>query len=118
MKPVRVRWQDYNLVAKSVETGVMLHEGKLFGLANQLLMLAVCLLILLSSVSGLVIWWKRRPQGKLGVPPLRHDLPLWKTAVVIIIALGVALPLVGMSLVVIGLLDWLVISRRKQVALA
>ncbi|MEK1941344.1 MAG: PepSY domain-containing protein [Pseudomonas sp.] len=113
-----VRWQDYNLVAKSVETGVMLHEGKLFGLANQLLMLAVCLLILLSSVSGLVIWWKRRPQGKLGVPPLRHDLPLWKTAVVIIIALGVALPLVGMSLVVIGLLDWLLISRRKQVAVA
>ena len=31
-------------------------------------------MILLSSVSGLVIWWKRRPQGGLGVPPLRHDL--------------------------------------------
>jgi uncharacterized iron-regulated membrane protein len=109
-----VRWQHYNLVAKGVETGVMLHEGKLFGLANQLLMLAVCLLILLSSVSGLVIWWKRRPQGQLGVPPLRHDLPLWKTAVVIIIALGVAFPLVGMSLVVIGVLDWLVVSRRAS----
>ncbi len=106
-----VRWQHYNLVAKSVEAGVMLHEGKLFGLANQLLMLAVCLLILLSSVSGLVIWWKRRPQGQLGVPPLRHDLPLWKTAVVIIVGLGVVFPLVGMSLVVIGVLDWLVISR-------
>ena len=107
-----VRWQHYNLVAKSVETGVMLHEGKLFGLANQLFMLLVCLLILLSSVSGLVIWWKRRPQGQLGVPPLRHDLPLWKTAVVIIIGLGIVFPLVGASLVVIGLLDWLVISRR------
>jgi uncharacterized iron-regulated membrane protein len=109
-----VRWKDYGLVARSVETGVMLHEGKLFGLANQLVMLGVCLLVLLSSVSGLVIWWKRRPQGQLGVPPLRHDLPLWKTAVVIIIVLGVAFPLVGMSLVVIGLLDWLVISRRAK----
>ena len=37
-----VRWADYGLVAKTVETGVMLHEGKLFGMPNQLLMLAVC----------------------------------------------------------------------------
>ena len=49
-----------------------LHEGKLFGLGNQLLMLAVCLAILLSSASGLWIWWKRKPAGRLGVPPLRH----------------------------------------------
>lgn len=42
-----VRWQDYNAVARSVQMGVVLHEGKLFGLGNQLLMLAVCLAILL-----------------------------------------------------------------------
>ncbi|WP_271409875.1 PepSY-associated TM helix domain-containing protein [Pseudomonas sp. Q1-7] len=106
-----IRWQDYGVVAKSVEMGVVLHEGKLFGLANQLLMLGVCLLILLSSVSGLVMWWKRRPQGRFGVPPLRHDLPLWKTAVVIMIGLGIAFPLVGLSLLAIWALDWLVLSR-------
>ncbi len=106
-----VRWQDYGAVAKSVEMGVVLHEGKFFGLANQLLMLAVCLLILLGSISGLLIWWMRRPQGSLGVPPLRHDLPLWKTALAIIGVLGVAFPLVGASLVVITALDWLLFSR-------
>ncbi|WP_137820355.1 PepSY domain-containing protein [Pseudomonas sp. 2FG] len=106
-----VRWQDYGAVAKSVELGVVLHEGKFFGLANQLLMLAVCLLILLSSVSGLVIWWLRRPQGSLGVPPLRHDLPLWKTALAIIAVLGLAFPLVGASLLLIAVLDWLLFSR-------
>lgn len=106
-----IRWQDYGLVAKSVEMGVVLHEGKFFGLANQLLMFGVCLLILLSAVSGLVMWWKRRPQGSLGVPPLRHDLPLWKTAVVIMIGLGIAFPLVGMSLLAVWGLDWLVLSR-------
>ncbi|MDH4558834.1 PepSY domain-containing protein [Pseudomonas sp. BN417] len=106
-----IRWQDYGLVAKSVEMGVVLHEGKFFGLANQLLMLGVCLLILLSAVSGLVMWWKRRPQGSLGVPPLRHDLPLWKTAVVIMIGLGIAFPLVGMSLAAVWALDRLVLSR-------
>jgi uncharacterized iron-regulated membrane protein len=106
-----IRWQDYGLVAKSVEMGVVLHEGKFFGLANQLLMFGVCLLILLSALSGLVMWWKRRPQGSLGVPPLRHDLPLWKTAVVIMIGLGTAFPLVGMSLLAVWALDWLVLSR-------
>ena len=106
-----VRWKDYGAVAKSVEMGVVLHEGKFFGLANQLLMFGVCLLILLSAISGLIMWWKRRPQGSLGVPPLRHDLPLWKTAVVIMIGLGVAFPLVGMSLLAVWALDWLVLSR-------
>ncbi|MFG5860731.1 PepSY-associated TM helix domain-containing protein [Metapseudomonas sp. CR1201] len=106
-----IRWQDYGVVARSVEMGVVLHEGKFFGLANQLLMFGVCLLILLSSVSGLVMWWKRRPQGSLGVPPLRHDLPLWRTAVLIMIGLGVAFPLVGLSLLAIWALDWAVLSR-------
>ena len=71
-------------------------------------------MILLSSVSGLVIWWKRRPQGRLGVPPLRHDLPTWKTGVVIILALAIVFPLVGASLIGVWLLDRLLIMVRSQ----
>lgn len=107
-----IRWADYGVVARTVESGAMLHEGKMFGLANQLLMLGVCLLILLSSVSGLVIWWKRRPQGSLGVPPLRHDLPLWKGGVAIMLVLGALFPLVGASLLVILAVDWLLTRLR------
>lgn len=95
--------------------GVVLHEGKLFGLGNQLLMLAVCLAILLSSASGLWIWWKRKPAGRLGVPPLRHELPRWKTGIAIMLALGVAFPLVGASLLLVWALDWLVLSRLPAV---
>jgi len=106
-----VRWEDYGLLARTVETGVVLHEGKLFGLANQLFMLLVCLMIVLSAVSGLVMWWLRRPQGRFGAPPLRHDLPRWKTAIVIMCLLGVAFPLVGASLLLMWALDWLLLSR-------
>ncbi|WP_085582758.1 MULTISPECIES: PepSY domain-containing protein [unclassified Pseudomonas] len=106
-----VRFEHYGAVARATEIGVMLHEGKMFGTFNQIVVLLICLMILLSAVSGVVIWWKRRPQGKFGVPPLRHDLPKWKTGVAIMLALGVAFPLVGASLVVVGLLDWLVLSR-------
>ncbi|UVJ44541.1 PepSY domain-containing protein [Pseudomonas sp. LS1212] len=106
-----VRWQDYNNVARATEMGVMLHEGKMFGPVNQIIVLLICLMILLSAVSGVVMWWKRRPQGSFGVPPLRHDLPKWKTAIVIMIGLGVAFPLVGVSLIAVWALDWGVLSR-------
>ena len=113
---VDVRWQDYNNVARATELGVMLHEGKMFGPLNQIIIFLVCLMILLGSVSGLVMWWKRRPEGGLGVPPLRHDLPRWKTATVIMIGLGVAFPLVGISLLAVWVLDWGVMSRKLKAA--
>ncbi|WP_061240903.1 PepSY domain-containing protein [Ectopseudomonas composti] len=109
-----VRWDDYGPVAKAVESGVMIHEGRMFGLPNQLLMAAICLLILFSSISGLVLWWKRRPAGQLGVPPLRHDLPRWKTAIGVMLALGVVFPLVGASLLLVWGLDWLLGLWRRQ----
>jgi uncharacterized iron-regulated membrane protein len=86
----------------------------MFGLPNQLLMAVICLLILFSSISGLVLWWKRRPAGQLGVPPLRHDLPRWKTAIGVMLALGVVFPLVGASLLLVWGLDWLLGLWRRQ----
>lgn len=109
-----VRWQHYSNVARATELGVMLHEGKMFGRFNQLVVLVVCLMILLGAVSGIVMWWQRRPAGRLGVPPLRHDLPRWKTAMLVIALLAVTFPLVGASLVVVWLLDRLVISRWNR----
>lgn len=106
-----VRFEHYGGVARATEIGVMLHEGKMFGTFNQIVVLLICLMILLSAVSGVVIWWKRRPEGKFGVPPLRHDLPKWKTGVAIMLVLAVIFPLVGASLVVVWLLDRFVLPR-------
>ncbi|NBF10595.1 PepSY-associated TM helix domain-containing protein [Pseudomonas sp. Fl4BN1] len=109
-----VRWQHYSNVARATEMGVMLHEGKMFGRVNQIIVLVVCLMILLSAVSGIVMWWKRRPQGRLGVPPLRHDLPKWKTAMLIMALLALVFPLVGASLIAVWLLDRLLLSRFNR----
>ncbi|MDR7020368.1 PepSY-associated TM helix domain-containing protein [Aeromonas salmonicida] len=107
-----VRWQDYGPVAKTVETGVMLHMGKLYGWPHQIAMLVICLMVLLSSVSGLWIWWSRRPQGRLAAPPLPAKLPPMRGAIALLILLGIAFPLVGASMLVIWLLDSLFFSRR------
>ena len=106
-----VRWQDYGLVPKAVELGIAVHMGKYFGFGNQLLMLFACLLVIILCVSGLVMWWQRRPAGRIGVPPLPEHVQQWKTPLAIVAILGLVFPMVGFSLVMVLLLDYLVISR-------
>ncbi len=105
------RWRDYGVVAKAVSTGIDLHEGKLFGLANQLLMLVACLSVILMSVSGTVMWWRRRPAGRLGAPAMTVAPPIWKGAIAIIVVMGCLLPMMGLSLLTVLLLDFVLIAR-------
>ncbi|MEG0007548.1 MAG: PepSY domain-containing protein [Aeromonas sp.] len=111
-----VRWQDYGPVAKTVETGVMLHMGKMYGWPHQIAMFLICLMVLLSAVSGLWIWWSRRPQGRLAAPPLPAKLPPLRGTLVVMALLGICFPLVGASMVAIWLLDTLIFSRRTAAA--
>lgn len=106
-----VRWKDYGLLPKTVEMGISLHEGKYFGLPNQLLMLFAALVVLVLAISGTVMWWQRRPAKRLGAPPMPENFPLWKTAVAIIIVMSILFPLVGVSLACALLFDYLVIQR-------
>jgi uncharacterized iron-regulated membrane protein len=106
-----VRWHDYGLVPKAVELGIAVHMGKYFGFGNQLLMLFACLVVIILCVSGLVMWWQRRPAGQIGVPTLPEHVQHWKTPLAIVAILGLVFPLVGFSLVTVLLLDYLVISR-------
>lgn len=107
-----VRWQDYTLVPRAVEMGIAIHMGKL-GLLNQLVMLFACLVVIGLSISGLVLWWLRRPQTltQLGAPGLPPYAQPWRVPLAIVAVLGIAFPLVGISLIVVLLLDYLVLSR-------
>lgn len=106
-----VRWQDYGWVPKAVEMGVAIHMGKYFGVSNQLLMLLACLILVLLCVSGIVMWWKRRPAGKLGAPAMSMDGNQWKAPLAIVAVLGILFPLVGASLIVVAVIEYFVINR-------
>lgn len=108
-----VGWKDYGLAAKSVEMGVAIHTGKYFGLPNQLLMLFAALVTILLSVTGTVMWWRRRPQGSgiLGAPAMPPYVQHWKAPLIIVAVLGFIFPLVGLSLICVLLLDYLLLSR-------
>jgi uncharacterized iron-regulated membrane protein len=107
-----VRWNDYGFVPKLVEAGVSLHMGGFFGLANQLLMLFGCLVVITLGITSIVMWWQRRPAMQLGAPPMPKNMPsLWKGFVAILLVTGFVFPLLGASLVAALALDFLVIRR-------
>jgi uncharacterized iron-regulated membrane protein len=114
---IDMSYADYGPLGKSLEWGINVHMGQEFGLANQLVMLAVCAAIVLLSVSAAVMWWKRRPQGSLGVPPVPSNAGAMWGVVVILAVGGVIFPLVGASLVVMLLLDRLLTRKRRVQAL-
>ena len=103
-----VGYPDYGWAAKAIELGVQLHMGNYFGLANQFVMLTTCIAIVLLVISGVVMWWKRRPKGRLAaparVPPTRI-----RGAVAILILAGVLFPILGMSVIVVFMIDRLVL---------
>lgn len=98
-------------IDRVVGYGIALHEGALFGLVNQLLGTLVTLLLATLSVSGAVMWWRRRRIGLLGAPlPLRR--PRFGAGLIAgVAALGVALPLFGVTLIVTLLVERLLLRR-------
>nr|WP_287706861.1 PepSY domain-containing protein [Halomonas sp.] len=92
--------------------------GQQFGLFNQLFFLAVCLAITLLAVSAAVMWWKRRPSGAMGVPPLPADKRVFRGLIVMLVIGGIIFPLVGASLIFMLIVDWFVVQRLQERRLA
>lgn len=107
-----VGWADYSPVAKAVEWGVMTHMGRQYGFANQLGNLAVCLVLVGSVSAGLVLWWRRRPQGELGAPTLHAGDRTPRGVKVLLAALAVLFPLVGATMV--PALAWGALRRQRR----
>ena len=89
---------------KAIHIGIAAHEGQLFGIANQLLGLFTALGLVTLCISAIVMWWRRRPDGSLGVPApkiaqFRVTPALW----VGIVAVALLLPVLGASLILLWL---------------
>jgi len=46
------------------------------------------------------MWWKRRPQGKLGLPAAPDDPRIARALLGVMIPVGLVFPLVGLSMIV------------------
>lgn len=99
-----VGFAEYGPAGKAIELGIALHMGNYFGRINQLVMLATCLAIVALVISGFVMWWRRRPAGRLGAPP-RHAPMRTRYLGAIVLTMIVVLPLAGASLVAVLIAD-------------
>jgi uncharacterized iron-regulated membrane protein len=111
----QVRFADYPLMAKLTRWGIDAHMGVLFGVANQLLLVAFGLGMITLIVLGYRMWWQRRPTRGGGRPVPRGQLrtaarPAVLVAVLLAVVLGWFAPLLGISLaaflVIDGALGW------------
>ncbi|MCG7499978.1 PepSY domain-containing protein [Vibrio sp. Of7-15] len=110
-----VTWQDYSVMAKFMAAGIALHQGDM-GTWNRVLNTALCLIFILISVTGAVMWWLRRPKGsaKLVAPPMPKNMPVWKSAVVVMSCVSVLFPMAGITLATVLILDYVVLSRLSK----
>lgn len=111
----REDFADRPLVDRLVSIGIAAHEGQLFGWPNQLLGLFTTGGLVLISLSGYVLWWRRRPSGSLGAP-LPHGTARFRWPLLVtIVMIGVYLPLFGFSLILILLLERLLLRQIPPV---
>jgi uncharacterized iron-regulated membrane protein len=88
------RAADFGVGARAIEWGIATHQGQQYGEPNRLVMLAGCIATLLLAISAPVMWWKRRPKGRIAAPPGRSGRGL----IAIMAVTGVVLPLTGLTM--------------------
>lgn len=108
-------YANYSLLSKAVAEGIAGHEGRSWGAwswLNQIVTVAFCLGVIFLCISGPILWWRRR-KGLEGLGAPRGKLPVYTSwgLLVVMVALGIFLPLFGISLLAVLLLDLLVIRR-------
>jgi uncharacterized iron-regulated membrane protein len=88
-----VDWKDYSPVAKAVEWGVMTHVGRQYGTLNQWFNFVACLVLIVTSLLGVYLWWKKTSSTKLRA---EDKLPGFIKGLSLIF--GIIFPLVGVTL--------------------
>lgn len=112
----RETFADKHVIDRVVGYGVAWHEGQLFGLVNQLIGVATALMLMTLSVTGFVMWRRRKPAGRLGAPPPAKQQARMGGALVLTIALAAFLPMLAISLVLVLALEFSVLRRLPATA--
>lgn len=120
----RSDFADWPVLAQLSKLGVQAHMGRLFGVVNQVLLAALAVGLICVVGWGYRMWWQRRPtradrRALVGAAPARgawQGLPAWAivVGVPVVIAIGWALPLLGVPLIGFLLVDVIVGSVRAR----
>jgi uncharacterized iron-regulated membrane protein len=99
-------------IDRFVNYGIAWHEGQLFGWFNQLVGVLTAAMLVTLTISGFVMWRKRRPAGSgLGAPPAPARKVARKRLMLSVMVLAGFLPLFALSLAAVWLIEHLVLRR-------
>ncbi|MBE1162688.1 PepSY-associated TM helix domain-containing protein [Dyella acidiphila] len=99
------------LLDRIIGYGIAIHEGALFPPLNQILGVFTALGLMTLCTSAVVMWWRRRPSGTLGAPPVLVGACYPGALVALLIVLGVFLPLLGGSMLLVWLIERIFLRR-------
>ncbi|WP_264069598.1 PepSY-associated TM helix domain-containing protein [Mycolicibacterium komossense] len=92
--------------------GIAMHMGNQLGWLTRISATVACLGVLISVLTGFLMWWKRRPKGGTGLPRNTNETTRAATprgAVIAIgataVTLGVLYPIFGVSLLVVAAIE-------------
>jgi uncharacterized iron-regulated membrane protein len=98
-----IRYDQFGVGAKAFEWGIAVHQGTQYGWLNRYLMLGGCIAIWLLAISGILMWWKRRPprlsKGRIGAPEAPPGPRVRAAVLGIVLPLAILYPLTGLSLI-------------------
>lgn len=107
---------DKHPIDQVVAYGIAWHEGALFGWLNQLIGLLTAMALVTLTVSGFVLWRRRKPEGTLGAPPVPALPARIGGVVAILLVLAALLPLLAASLILLWLVERLILPRLPVVS--
>ena len=105
---------EFGALGWAAEWGISIHMGQAFGVVNQIVLALACAAMVLMSVSAVVMWWKRRPAGGLGAPTVPADWRIPRGILMIAVAAGIFFPLVGLSLIVVAMIELTLLGARRM----
>ncbi|MCE5002245.1 PepSY-associated TM helix domain-containing protein [Staphylococcus pseudoxylosus] len=109
----KVKYEEYGIIGKWFTWGVPLHEGHLFGVANKVINLLVCIALLTAVGLGLTSWIKKMKDSNVKVPP-RVKKPMSIPLAIVLIVLGILMPLFGFSLIVVFIIEALLYYKDRR----
>ena len=116
-----LRFADWPVAAKLSRWGIDAHMGLLFGLANQIALAVLAVVLIVLIVLGYRMWWLRRPGGGWGRRPERGA---WRRVssrvlaplVVAAVVVGWLVPELGVGLAAFVAVDLVLGWRARRMA--
>lgn len=108
-------------LARLTSFGIAMHMGNQYGVLTRIAATIACLGVLISVLTGVMMWWKRRPAHGTGLPTktsavTRSHTPRSAAVVVsvAVVVLGVLFPVFGVSVLLVLAAEAMLVRRNRS----